>query len=130
MKRLKVSSRELEEAVEAQQSAYDEETKPLSNEERIVKFDHFYDAVVEVLKKHGSFSDGGLEKADFSSSRYVDPSSVICIVSKNTISEELLGALASELKKLPGVHGVIFDGGEPTAVFSDGRVLVAASPSR
>jgi hypothetical protein len=107
------------------QKAYNEQAKHIPEEDRIGEFDHFYDHVVGVLKRFGTFSDGGLEQADFSSSRYVDLSPVIVVVNHIAVSEELLAALMTELKKLPGVHGVAFDGAECVAVLSDGRVFTS-----
>lgn len=125
MKASPVSVQQFDDEVEALDRACRGQASLTSEEERIDEFDRFYDTVVEVLRNHGTFSDGGLEPADFSSSRYVDLSPVLVVVNDVPVSEPLLAALASELRNLPRLHGVVFDGVEQIAVFSDGRVLVA-----
>lgn len=125
MKVSQTSIQNLDDEVTALQKAYDRQASLTSKEQRIDEFDRFYDVVVKVLRNHGTFSDGGLEHADFSSSRYVDLSPVLVVVNDVPISEPLIAALASELRALQGVHGVVFDGVEQVAIFSDGRVSVA-----
>ena len=88
------------------------------------EFDAFYDVVRAYLKKQGSFSDGGLEEADFSSSRWVDPMSTLTVVSNVPVTQVMAESLILELEKLKKPQVVVFDGGiETCCVTSDGRFL-------
>ncbi len=102
---------------------FSEKSRTISEDE----FDAFYDLVVAYLKTQGSFSDGGLEEADFSSSRWVDPRSILTVVADVPVTLVLAEGLVGELKKLHESHAVVFDGGlSVSCVTSDGRFLKSA----
>lgn len=88
------------------------------------EFDELYDIVIAYLKTKGSFSDSGLEDADFSGSRWIDPMSTLTLVSNVPITLPLAEGLRDELQKLPRPHAVVFDGIDGTScVTSDGRFI-------
>lgn len=100
--------------------AFTETSHTISEDE----FDVFYNAVRDYLETQGSFCEGGLEEADFSSSRWVDPVSTLTVVSSVTVTQSMAEGLLRELMKLKKPHVVVFDGGiETSCVTSDGRFL-------
>lgn len=102
--------------------AFTETSHAISEDE----FDVFYNAVRSYLKTQGSFSEGVLDEADFSSSRWVDPASTLTVVSNVAVTQSMAEGLLQELKKLGKIHAVVFDGGiETSCVTSDGRFLKA-----
>jgi|GEM_PF-4280337 len=103
-------------------SAFSEKSRAISEDE----FDAFYNVVRAYLKTHGSFSDGGLEEADFSSSRWVSPMSTLTVVSNVPVTQMMAEGLIFELEKLKQPHVVVFHGGiESCCVTSEGRFLKA-----
>lgn len=97
-----------------------EESTKLSEDD----FDAFYDSVVKVVTKHGSFSDGGLDPADFSSSRYVDPCTCVIIASEKVMEEALAHDMSQALKHPERIRNVIFDSTRGQyGITSDGRFL-------
>lgn len=108
----------------------DDEIRELSEKSRKIpeaEFDALYDVVVAYLKTQGSFSDGGLEEADFSSSRWVDPSSTLTVVANVGVTPQLAEGLVQAMAGLKGHHAVVFDGGvENCCVTSEGRFLRSA----
>lgn len=119
----RVSSTEFDKVIESVHKDYLRGSTSVPEEDQIEEFDLLYDDVVSVLRQHGSFSDGGLEEADFASSRYVDPGPILVIVNSMPVSQSLMEDLVPVLAKLRGDHAVVFDGVEMVAVFSDGRIL-------
>ena len=103
-------------------SAFTETSHTISDDE----FDVFYNVVRDYLKTQGSFSEGGLEEANFSSSRWVDPISTLTVVSNVTVTQSMAEGLLRELMQLKKPYVVVFDGGiETSCVTSDGRFLKA-----
>ncbi|WP_395741468.1 hypothetical protein [Prosthecobacter sp.] len=107
----------------------EDEIEALSGKPRMIseaEFDALYDVVVAYLKTQGSFSDGGLEEADFSSSRWGEPGSTMTVVANVPVTQTLAEGLWRELSKLTHPYVVVFDGGvETCCVTSDGRFLRA-----
>lgn len=90
----------------------------------IERFDMLYDRVVQIASKYGSFSDGGLEPSDFSSSRYVDPVLVLTFSSNIQVPEPMWKEVLKVLQNFRHPSAVIFDGpGGLQAVTSTGRFL-------
>lgn len=86
------------------------------------EFDALYDVVASFLRTQGSFSESGLEEADFSGNRWIDPKATLSLVSNIPISQSLAEGLRDVLQKLPRPHAVAFDGIDGTScVTSDGR---------
>jgi hypothetical protein len=119
-----VSTTSFESSVKAIVDEGLEKDRHLTLDERAAKFDIFYDSLIDALKPLGTFSEGGFEDADFSSSRYVDPSRIAVISNSVPITTDAIKDIIVRLKQLQGAHVVVFDGiGGQTAIFSDGRVL-------
>ncbi len=103
----------------------DEIWKLFQKSERIPEeeFDALYNLVAAYLNSKGGFSGDGL-KEGFSGSRWVDPVATLTIVSSVPITQSLAEGLVVELRKLEGLHAVIFDGIDgASCVTSDGRFL-------
>lgn len=101
-------------------SAFTETFHPISEDE----FDVFYNEVRDYLKTQGRFSEGGIEEADFSSSRWVDPISRLTVVSNVSVTQSMAEGLLRVLMQLKEPRIVVFDGGiEKSCVTSDGRFL-------
>lgn len=108
----------------------DDEIREFSEKSRTIseaEFDALYDLVIAYLKTQGSFSGGGLEEADFSSSRWVDPRSTLIVVANVAVTPTLAEGLWRELSALNQSYAVVFDGIDGVScVTSDGRFLKSA----
>jgi len=121
-----ISATLTEEAFEARMREFtkvcDKLDAHLKAEKKIDNFDQFYDLAKNALSAAGSFSEGGLDDADFSSSRYVDPGRILTIVSSVPITEELLQRLLSVCAIMGPDYAIMFDGIEGQSVlFTSGE---------
>ncbi|MES2507226.1 MAG: hypothetical protein V4599_11005 [Verrucomicrobiota bacterium] len=120
----KVSSQRLDSLVEDVVKSGLKQDSQLSDEARVESFDQFYDLTVKAIQPYGSFSDGGLEDADFTSSRYVDPCRKITISTSISIDDKICQSIITQLTILKGERVVVFDGlNGQTAIFASGLIV-------
>ena len=62
------------------------------------EFDEIYDQLVAIIETVGTYSDGGTEAADFSSSRWVDPANQI-LVEVDDDSDHLIPAVVDAVER-------------------------------
>lgn len=126
LRKITISRADLDRRIrEFEKSAYPQEA--VASEKVIADFDRFYDLVKQALESTWTFSDGGLDDADFSSSRYVAPGKIVTVVANRPVTEDVARRLLLACETMGEDYAVLFDGLEgESIVFGNGEFWQAS----
>jgi hypothetical protein len=96
-----------------------------SLDDRVKRYDLFFDILVEELQKVSSVAVKAGDEGDFSMNRYVDPISMTVVVCGSTHTAAVIGipAAMAAIRRNADPHVVVFDSGSYIAVLPEGEII-------
>lgn len=94
----------------------------LTEAEEIRHFGRFFRVIAQALMSVGTFSEGGVDdEADYTSWPCMDPSRILRVVARVSITRKTVRAVLAACRALGAEHAVVFDGkAGRCVVFSNG----------
>ncbi len=99
------------------------EDRALSEQQLVERYDSFFELVECGCRNVGTFGDALQMDADFISSRWVDPTRIVTVVSSKVITPVAVQSILEVVSKSKVLFAVDFDSiGGRLLLFSDGRL--------
>lgn len=106
------------------------EDSGLATQELVERYDGFYELVKRGCTRVGTFGDHLQMDSDFVSSRWVDPTRIVTVVSSNYITPAAVEAISQSISRSKVLFAVDFDSiGGRVVLFSDGRIYRQQMPT-